>query len=478
MLFMSDLTQKKQSLLGGTAIYFVGNVLTQLISLLLLRFVTGNIPSEGYGYFNLVVTIDHLITPILTLQISDAVFRFTIKAGNEKEKTQYYTVGTVVVFSGATLVCVGVVALSGVFGIQYPGLVAVYIISTNLFAYYQKVCRALGKGKYYVLSNLVKAVIYIFGQVVFVISWKMGVAGLFLANIISTMICVVLLLITSKSHRYFALKSFEKAVMGKMVRFSAPLIPNTAVWWMQSSINSIVIVFVLGMGANGVYTVANKFSSILNLIIGVFSMAWQESAIKEYGTKEYRRFATESFNGYSVILFSGVALIIPIMKILMPKMIDPSYYEALTYAPFLLYATALSAFSGFFSSIITAKNQTPKLLITNIIGSISNVLIVLVFIRLIGIWAVLLSAVACNVLLDLSRYYVVRKDFENSSIRYLAINSALALGILNSIVYYSCSDAINVITFVLTALAFPALNRVLLLDIRKMVKEKIRRREP
>ena len=62
----------------------------------------------------------------------------------------------------------------------------------------------------------------------------------------------------------------------------------------------------------------------------------------------------------------------------------------------------------------------------------------------------------------------MRKDFENSSIRYLAINSALALGILNSIVYYSCSDAINVIAFVLTALAFPALNRVLLLDIWKM----------
>ena len=98
------------------------------------------------------VTIDHLITPVLTLQISDAVFRFVIKTGSKKEMTQYYTVGTVVIFSGAALVCVGVVALSGVFDIQYPGLVATYIMSTNLFAYYQKVSRALGKGKYYVLN--------------------------------------------------------------------------------------------------------------------------------------------------------------------------------------------------------------------------------------------------------------------------------------------------------------------------------------
>lgn len=475
---MNNLTQKKQSLMAGTVVYFVGNVLTQLISLFLLKFVTGNIPSEGYGYFNLVVTIDHLITPILTLQISDAVFRFLIKAGDEKEKTQYYTVGTVVVFSGATLVCVGVVALSGVFGIQYPGLVAIYIISTNLFAYYQKVSRSLGKGKYYVLANLVKAVIYIFGQVVFVIYYKMGVAGLFLANIVSTLICVTLLLVTSKSHHYLSLKAFDQNVMGKMVRFSAPLIPNTAVWWMQSSINSIVIASVLGMGANGIYSVANKFSAILNLIINVFAMSWQESATKEYGTKEFRRFATESFNEYSIMLFSGVALIIPIMKILMPKMIDPSYYEALIYAPFLLYATALSAFSGFFASIITAKNQNPKLLITNIIGAVSNVLIVFVLIRIIGIWAIVLSSVVSNIMLDLSRYYVVRKDFHNRSLRFIAISAALALGIINSVLYYWCSNTINVIAFVLSALTFLALNRVLLLDIWKMIKTKILGRKP
>ena len=265
--------------------------------------------------------------------------------------------------------------------------------------------------------------------------------------------------------------------MRKMVRFSAPLIPNTAVWWMQSSINSIVISSVLGMGANGVYSVANKFSAILNLIISVFAMAWQESAIKEYGTKEYRLFATESFNGYSVMLLSGVALLIPIMKIIMPKMIDPSYYEALIYAPILLYATALSAFSGFFASIITAKNQNHKLLITNIIGAVSNILIVLGFIRLIGIWAIVLSAGVSNIMLDLSRYYVVRHDLENRNIHYLVILAALALGILNSIVYYGYSDAINIIAFAISALVFLALNRALLLDMWKIIKIKIKGRE-
>ena len=101
-----------------------------------------------------------------------------------------------------------------------------------------------------------------------------------------------------------------------------------------------------------------------------------------------------------------------------------------------------------------------------------------VLIRIIGIWAIVLSSVVSNIMLDLSRYYVVRKDFHNRSLRFIAISAALALGIINSVLYYCCSNTINVIAFVLSALTFLALNRVLLLDIWKMIKTKMLGRKP
>ena len=52
-----DKSTKK--LLNGTMIYFIGNVLTQIMSLVLLRFITGRI-AEEYGVYNLVVTVSSL----------------------------------------------------------------------------------------------------------------------------------------------------------------------------------------------------------------------------------------------------------------------------------------------------------------------------------------------------------------------------------------------------------------------------------
>ena len=68
----------KKQLLSGTTVYFIGNTLAQIVSLVLMRFVTGEISPEEYGYYNLIVTVGNLLTPILTLQMSDALFRFFI----------------------------------------------------------------------------------------------------------------------------------------------------------------------------------------------------------------------------------------------------------------------------------------------------------------------------------------------------------------------------------------------------------------
>ena len=81
-----------RKLLSGSGVYFIGNALTQIISLLLMRFVTGNITPEEYGFFNLVATVSNLAIPFVTLQISDAVYKFVLKSKNEIEKKEYFSI--------------------------------------------------------------------------------------------------------------------------------------------------------------------------------------------------------------------------------------------------------------------------------------------------------------------------------------------------------------------------------------------------
>ena len=71
MVTKNSIDNSTKNLLNGTMVYFIGNVLTQLISLALLRFVTGKISPEEYGIYNLVVTV--FSNPGCSFQIYDKV---------------------------------------------------------------------------------------------------------------------------------------------------------------------------------------------------------------------------------------------------------------------------------------------------------------------------------------------------------------------------------------------------------------------
>lgn len=467
--FMSNSLSKKETLLSGIVIYFVGNVLTQLLSLVMLKFITGSIPTDGYGYFNLIVTIDNLVTPIITLQISDAVFKFMIRSRSYEEKRTYYTIGTTIIFAGALIVCGIVFCTSSIISIEYPVLVSVYVISTNVFSYTQRVIRSLGKNKHYVVSNIIKSVLYIVLQLVFVIEFNLGVRGLFLANIISTFVCIIILDISTKTFRLFDISSFNIGTLKTMVSFSAPLIPNTAIWWFQSSCNSLIITSFISLGANGIYSIANKFSSLLAMIISVFSLAWQESAIKEYGNDGYEEFATDAFNSYVILLFSSIVVIVPTLKLFMPKLIDESYYEAIPYVPVLLFSTALSAFSGFFAQIITAKGNTKKLMTTNMIGAITNILIVLILIKPIGLWSVVIGSAITNICLASTRYREVRDVIDIKKVSIAKVLTILMLSIVAFLIYYFGSTIINIGFLCLVLPMFYYINKIFICDFIQLI---------
>lgn len=468
----NEIIQKSKTLLNGTIIYFIGNILTQLISIVLLKYITGSISTKEYGYFNLIVTIDNLVTPMITLQISDAVFRFFIKAKSIHEKKYIYSSGTTVIFTGAVLVCILIIIFKNIFGINYAFWVALYVVSTNLFGYSQKIIRSLKKNKLYVIANLLKVTLYFIFIIILVLKQKMGVQGLLISNCISTYICILMLIVGAKTYMYFDIHYINFRYINKMLKFSAPLIPNTAIWWLQSSVNYIIISAQIGLNYNGIYSVAVKFASVLHLVINVFDLAWQESAITEYSTDGYTDFVTQIFNKYLIFLMSCVASLIPFLKICVPFLIDNDYSEAIPYIPFLLFSTALSACSGYFAQMITAKNKNVKLLTTNIIGAIVNITIVLILIHQIEIWAIVISAIVSNSFLSISRFFVVKDDFNIKEIRIKKIILLLGINLLLCTIFFINYNIIYILAFIFTIILNIYLNIDLIKEILIYIKSK------
>jgi len=465
----------RKDFLNGTVVYFIGSALTQVMSLVLLRFVTGKISADEYGFYNLIVTVDNLITPIFTLQIGDALFRYFIKAEDGEEKKRLYTNAMLIVYIGGFIMAAGFIVFHLINPINHIFWVIVYMLSTNLYNLYSKIIRSMGKNKAFATLGFVKTMIYLVLQMVLLFGFGLGGETLFISVSVSTFIAIFAIEIFIRPHKYFSFKHTSLSTVKYMVRFSGPLIPNTLLWWLCSSVNSIIVTARLGLDINGIYAVSNKFSNILIMVTHVFSMAWQESAIKEYDKEDFKKFQTETFNSYIVMVLSGVAMLIPFVNLVMPHMIDESYHSAIQYVPFLLIATGFSTFSGYAAQILSAKEKSKSVMVSSIFGMIANVICVVAMVNFFGLWSAVWGTLISNVILTVVRIFLVRDSFDKG-VWFFRIFVISALIAIDTVVFMKCDWVVNLVCFAITVLVSLILNKELLRDLLSVLFAKFKRK--
>ena len=462
-----DKSTKK--LMSGSAVYFMGNALTQLISLLLMRFVTGNITPEEYGFFNLVTTISNLVIPFVTLQIADAVFKFVLKAENEEEKKPYFTICYLISFASVGVIIGGTFIISEfIFPIQNTLLVSIYVASYALLGIYYKIVRCLNRNTVFVTGNMIKTVLFLALEILLISTLDMGLEALLLAHIISIIFFLIYAEIKVHALRYFDLSTLKRSVFTTMMRFSLPLMPNAAFWWLTSSVNSVAVSARLGVGVNGIYSVSGKFSSVLAMVTGVLNMAWQDTAIADYGTKEFSTFLTKMFNTFVKLIFSAIAVIIPFIALVIPYIIDPTYYDAIPYAPFLLLAAGISSMSGFSAQIYTGQGKTQRILITSILGMVANILVLILLLDKVGLWAAVFGSLAADTVLFLTRAIGARKEFAKG-IEFWKFAVVALMLVVSFVLYFASSPILNLIWFFVSAALAVIFNLQFIKDMFTMI---------
>lgn len=463
----------KKGLLGGTFVYFIGNAAVALLQLIMLRFITGNVDTSGYGYYDNIVKIDNLITPILTLQISDAVFRNVLK-GDEKEKKTSITNGSLIILLGIIITAIGVYAVNFLFfSVSHCILVILYIISTNIFSFYQKLARAVGANLSFVKSNLLKAFLYMVLQIVLIQFFKLKEESLFIATILSTTICLIYLELKIQVRKNISFSTLDLKYLKSMMAYSIPLVPNTMLWWFSSSVNSIYISAKISLDANGIFSAAGKFSSLIAMAASVFNLAWQESAIKEYGKEDGKAFFNDVYKMFYRLICCSVIICIPIMQLLLPHMIDKSYYKAIDYAPILVIGAGFSATYGFFGQMYGATGRTSGAAITTIWGVVTNVSIILIFTKYFGLWAPTFAVVGSGFVIMIMRYFQFKKIMDlRITLELLGLLVCIVLAVL---LFYLGNTVVSFVYSLFSVVLSIYVNRSLIFDIWKLIYERIKK---
>ena len=85
-------------LLRNTIIFAIGNFATKFITFFLMPLYTNCLTTSEYGKIDLLYTVCTFLYPLLTLNISEAIFRFSMD--KEENNNEVLTIGFLCTFFG------------------------------------------------------------------------------------------------------------------------------------------------------------------------------------------------------------------------------------------------------------------------------------------------------------------------------------------------------------------------------------------
>ena len=397
---------KSKYLMKNMGILTISNFSSKILVFLLVPLYTSVLSTTEYGSYDLAVSIATLLYPILTLNIVDAVMRFSMDQTYDKKYIAY--IGMKFVFLSIVIFGIGMYMLnitglwSNINGLEL--FVFFYYISYVFNQFLIQFAKGLEKVIDMGVAGVVSTVVTIASNVLFLLVSKWGLIGFFFANILTQLMSCLYLAVRIKVWKYIDFKCSNKQLQKEMLLYSIPLIVTTVGWWVNSTADKYVVVFMLGFASNGVLSVAYKIPQIINTLQGIFIQAWQISAIKEYGERDTAEFYGNAFISINLLMCIACSWLILLTRPLAHVLYARDFYQAWQYVPFLLIASVLNCASGLLGPILSAQKNSKAMMWSALIGAGTNIIMNIVFVYFIGIQGATIATVVCSYII-----YVVRK---------------------------------------------------------------------
>lgn len=388
----------------------IGTFGSKVLVFLMVRFYTDWLTPAEYGTADLITQAANLLLPVVSLGITDSVFRFALD--QPKERQSIFTTGLLVIVVGSLLYA-SLIPLLGEFlpVDSYHGLISVYVIASCLHSLCAQYVRATGRTKLYALQGLIGTLLVIAFNVLLLAVLERGITGYVASVVLSDIACTVLMVIKEKMWRLIT-RHPERGLLRPMLRYSIPLIPTTIFWWITSVSDRFMVTAFLGSSANGIYTVSCKIPTVLVLLSGVFMEAWQYSAVreKEIGEHAYERFYSKIWETFTAWMTLACSLVIAFSRIEIRLLAEPEYYEAWKYLPALCMAMLFSAFVSFLGSVYIVRKKSGSAFRTSLAAAVTNLVLNFVLIPSpLGIQGAAIATLASYALVFVLRALSVRK---------------------------------------------------------------------
>lgn len=401
--------KKIKSLVKDTGLFAISTFGSKILVFLLTPLYTSILATEEYGIADLITTAINLVYPILTLAISEATLRYSMEKGEDKNRVLINSLWFIIVSSVFLAVLTPFAKYISVELADYWIVFVVIYLFFNIHNVFSNFCKGIGNTKLFAIQGIVQTLTIVIGNILFLLVFNLGIKGYLLSIFFGYLFPSLLMLFVGKIYLYLISINIDFLLLKKMLKYCLPMIPTLVAWSLNTNIDKFMIIGFCGLDESGIYSVAHKIPTLMTAVLSVFTQAWQLSAINSYGDDDESEYYTNVYRALNIVCLIGCFIIILSTKFLSKILFAKDFYAAWKFVPFLTISALFSTNSGFISAAFKASKKTNSLFYTVLIGSVINISLNYLLIRMVGSIGVSIATMIGFGIIWLSRIIMVQK---------------------------------------------------------------------
>jgi O-antigen/teichoic acid export membrane protein len=275
-----EYSKAKKGIFAHTFIYSLGNFLSRGLNFILLPLYSHYISPADFGIYSVIISVLTIASTILNFGLP-GIFVKNLTELNTKDSKKKFISN---VISSVSLITLPVFLLVILFSDKLSLLITgseshnleiilgiLSILVLNYSYYFSVFYIAEENSSKYVWINSVSAVLNFILNILLIVIFRMGIDGIFVAQILSSLVLIILARDVVKEYFKFEI---DWNYLKPILILSLPLLLSGVFTIIVELIDRILVLKILGEEQAGIYSFGYRLALIYNLFILSFKSAW------------------------------------------------------------------------------------------------------------------------------------------------------------------------------------------------------------
>ena len=385
---------KRKTLLGNALIYILSDGITKALSFLILPFVSFYLIPEQLGIAANFDVLQSILMLLAGQAIVNALPYFYYDRSREEigllvSNLLFIIIAVNLCFLIIILLIYGLIDEYLHIGLFLQLLTLISVIANLLLSINLILYRLEEKPFVFLKLQLLQSLIYVFLLILLVVCLRKEALGKIYSAVFScSIVCLLHIYLLYK--RGYLIWKIDRNSIGELLRFGIPLLPHSLSFWIKSGMDKILLTTFCGLSVNGLYSMAMSFGAIYSIFKVAFDNAYIPYLQKRISkmTFDNQKAEKKQLVRISYIISSVFFLLFFVVMficwILIQYVLSDLYRDSFQFIPWRLFSLTIYSFYSLVVQYPYTAKKTLGLGIITFSGSIIQLLLTFVLVRMLG----------------------------------------------------------------------------------------------